>query len=860
MEQYIVTGMTCAACQAHVEKAVSGVPGVDRVNVSLLTHSMTVEGAAAPESVISAVQNAGYDAELKKESAGQGRPGMTERFQAEEDALRDRETPKLLRRLKLSIGVLLVLMYITMGHNMLDWPVPEFLNHNHIGLGILQMLLALIIMTINRDFFRSGFKSLRHGAPNMDTLVALGSGVSFLWSLFILLKMTYMITDSTDNMALMPLYHNQLYFESAAMILALITIGKTLESISKGRTTDALKNLLQMAPKTALLERNGELQEVPVDSVQIGDIYIVKSGDAIPVDGVVLEGTAAVDESPLTGESVPVDKAPGDSTSAATISQSGYLRCRAARVGEDTTFAQIIRLVSDAAGTKAPIARIADKVSGIFVPAVIGIAVLVFALWMLQGAAVSRALEHAITVLVISCPCALGLATPVAIMVGNGMGARNGILFKTSESLENAGKINIIALDKTGTITEGRPKVTDLLPAEEISEETLLKYAAALEERSEHPLGKAIVEYAGEKAGETEVKDFRVLPGDGLQGSVDGGTIVGGSEKFIRSRISVPEEFTKASARLAASGKTPIYFTRNNEILGIIAVADTVREDSREAIAQLRNMGVEVVMLTGDNRNTAEAIGRDAGVKHVIAGVLPEGKEQVIRRLQEHGTVAMVGDGINDAPALTRADIGIAIGAGTDVAVDSAEVVLMNSRLSDVAAAVRLSRATLRNIHENLFWAFAYNILLIPMAAGLYSGISLNPMWGAAAMSLSSFTVCMNALRLNRFRMQDAGKDRPLRKQATSMEEIEYEMESLLKSNETEEEKKMTTEVKIKGMMCAHCEAHVKKALEALDGVESAAPDKDAGNAVLTLSKEVSADAVKAAVEDAGYEFLGMTE
>lgn len=860
MEQYIVTGMTCAACQAHVEKAVSGVPGVDRVNVSLLTHSMTVEGAAAPESVISAVQNAGYDAELKKESAGQGRPGMTERFQAEEDALRDRATPKLLRRLKLSIGVLLVLMYITMGHNMLDWPVPEFLNHNHIGLGILQMLLALIIMTINRDFFRSGFKSLRHGAPNMDTLVALGSGVSFLWSLFILLKMTYMITDGTDNMALMPLYHNQLYFESAAMILALITIGKTLESISKGRTTDALKNLLQMAPKTALLERNGELQEVPVDSVQIGDIYIVKSGDAIPVDGVVLEGTAAVDESPLTGESVPVDKAPGDSTSAATISQSGYLRCRAARVGEDTTFAQIIRLVSDAAGTKAPIARIADKVSGIFVPAVIGIAVLVFALWMLQGAAVSRALEHAITVLVISCPCALGLATPVAIMVGNGMGARNGILFKTSESLENAGKINIIALDKTGTITEGRPKVTDLLPAEEISEETLLKYAAALEERSEHPLGKAIVEYAGEKAGETEVKDFRVLPGNGLQGSVDGGTIVGGSEKFIRSRISVPEEFTKASARLAASGKTLIYFTRNNEILGIIAVADTVREDSREAIAQLRNMGVEVVMLTGDNRNTAEAIGRDAGVKHVIAGVLPEGKEQVIRRLQEHGTVAMVGDGINDAPALTRADIGIAIGAGTDVAVDSAEVVLMNSRLSDVAAAVRLSRATLRNIHENLFWAFAYNILLIPMAAGLYSGISLNPMWGAAAMSLSSFTVCMNALRLNRFRVQDAGKDRPLRKQATSMEEIEYEMESLLKSNETEEEKKMTTEVKIKGMMCAHCEAHVKKALEALDGVESAAPDKDAGNAVLTLSKDVSADAVKAAVEDAGYEFLGMTE
>lgn len=860
MEQYIVTGMTCAACQAHVEKAVSGVPGVDRVNVSLLTHSMTVEGAAAPESVISAVQNAGYDAELKKESAGQGRPGMTERFQAEEDALRDRETPKLLRRLKLSIGVLLVLMYITMGHNMLDWPVPEFLNHNHIGLGVLQMLLALIIMTINRDFFRSGFKSLRHGAPNMDTLVALGSGVSFLWSLFILLKMTYMITDGTDNMALMPLYHNQLYFESAAMILALITIGKTLESISKGRTTDALKNLLQMAPKTALLERNGELQEVPVDSVQIGDIYIVKSGDAIPVDGVVLEGTAAVDESPLTGESVPVDKAPGDSTSAATISQSGYLRCRAARVGEDTTFAQIIRLVSDAAGTKAPIARIADKVSGIFVPAVIGIAVLVFALWMLQGAAVSRALEHAITVLVISCPCALGLATPVAIMVGNGMGARNGILFKTSESLENAGKINIIALDKTGTITEGRPKVTDLLPAEEISEETLLKYAAALEDRSEHPLGKAIVEYAGEKAGETEVKDFRVLPGNGLQGSVDGGTIVGGSEKFIRSRISVPEEFTKASARLAASGKTPIYFTRNNEILGIIAVADTVREDSREAIAQLRNMGVEVVMLTGDNRNTAEAIGRDAGVKHVIAGVLPEGKEQVIRRLQEHGTVAMVGDGINDAPALTRADIGIAIGAGTDVAVDSAEVVLMNSRLSDVAAAVRLSRATLRNIHENLFWAFAYNILLIPMAAGLYSGISLNPMWGAAAMSLSSFTVCMNALRLNRFRMQDAGKDRPLRKRATSMEEIEYEMESLLKSNETEEEKKMTTEVKIKGMMCAHCEAHVKKALEALDGVESAAPDKDAGNAVLTLSKDVSADAVKAAVEDAGYEFLGMTE
>lgn len=860
MEQYIVTGMTCAACQAHVEKAVRGVPGADRVTVSLLTHSMTVEGAASPESVISAVQNAGYDAELKKESAGQERPGMTERFRAEEDALRDRETPKLLRRLKLSIGVLLVLMYITMGHNMLNWPVPDFLNHNHIGLGILQMLLALIIMTINRDFFRSGFKSLRHGAPNMDTLVALGSGVSFLWSLFILLKMTYMVTGGTDNMALMPLYHNQLYFESAAMILALITIGKTLESISKGRTTDALKNLLQMAPKSALLERDGELQEVPVDSVQIGDIYIVKSGDAIPVDGMVLEGTASVDESPLTGESVPVDKAPGDSISAATISQSGYLRCRATRVGEDTTFAQIIQLVSDAAGTKAPIARIADKVSGIFVPAVIGIAVLVFALWMLQGAPVSQALEHAITVLVISCPCALGLATPVAIMVGNGMGARNGILFKTSESLENAGKINIVALDKTGTITEGRPKVTDLLPAEGISEETLLKYAAALEHRSEHPLGKAIVEYAGEKAGMPEVEDFQVLPGNGLQGLIDGGTIVGGSENFIRSRISIPEECTKASARLAASGKTPIYFTRDNELLGIIAVADTVREDSREAIAQLRNMGVEVVMLTGDNRNTAEAIGRDAGVKHVIAGVLPEGKEQVIRRLQEHGTVAMVGDGINDAPALTRADIGIAIGAGTDVAVDSAEVVLMNPRLSDVAAAVRLSRATLRNIHENLFWAFAYNVLLIPMAAGLYAGISLNPMWGAAAMSLSSFTVCMNALRLNRFRMHETGKDRPLRKQATSMEEIENEMESLLKLNETEEEQKMTAEVKIKGMMCPHCEAHVKKALEALDGVESAAPDKDAGNAVLTLSQAVSVDAVKAAVEEAGYEFLGMTE
>lgn len=860
MEQYIVTGMTCAACQAHVEKAVRGVPGADRVTVSLLTHSMTVEGAASPESVISAVQNAGYDAELKKESAGQGRPGMTERFRAEEDALRDRETPKLLRRLKLSIGVLLVLMYITMGHNMLNWPVPNFLNHNHIGLGILQMLLALIIITINRDFFRSGFKSLRHGAPNMDTLVALGSGVSFLWSLFILLKMTRMVTGGTDNMALMPLYHNQLYFESAAMILALITIGKTLESISKGRTTDALKNLLQMAPKTALLERDGELQEVPVDSVQIGDIYIVKSGDAIPVDGMVLEGTAAVDESPLTGESVPVDKAPGDSTSAATISQSGYLRCRATRVGEDTTFAQIIRLVSDAAGTKAPIARIADKVSGIFVPAVIGIAVLVFAFWMLQGAPVSQALEHAITVMVISCPCALGLATPVAIMVGNGMSARNGILFKTSESLENAGKINIVALDKTGTITEGRPKVTDLLPAEGISEETLLKYAAALEHRSEHPLGKAIVEYAGEKAGMPDVEDFQVLPGNGLQGLIDGGTIVGGSENFIRSRISIPEECTKASARLAASGKTPIYFTQDNELLGIIAVADTVREDSRESIAQLRNMGVEVVMLTGDNRNTAEAIGRDAGVKHVIAGVLPEGKEQVIRRLQDHGTVAMVGDGVNDAPALTRADIGIAIGAGTDVAVDSAEVVLMNSRLSDVAAAVRLSRATLRNIHENLFWAFAYNVLLIPMAAGLYAGISLNPMWGAAAMSLSSFTVCMNALRLNRFRMHDTGKNRPLRKQATSMEEIEKEMESLLKLNETEEEQKMTAEVKIKGMMCPHCEAHVKKALEALDGVESAAPDKDAGNAVLTLSKAVSTDAVKAAVEEAGYEFLGMTE
>lgn len=878
MNQYIVTGMTCASCQAHVEKAVSKVPGVKSVSVSLLTNSMAVDGTAGPAEIIKAVEDAGYGAEPKNAAAQ--KQSSAAKLAAEEDALKDRETPKLVRRLILSVGFLIALMYITMGYNMWNWPVPEFLVHNHIGLAILQMLLTIVVMIINRAFFISGFKSLFHGSPNMDTLVALGSGVSFGWSLFILFRMTYLLTTGTSNMDLMPLYHNQLYFELAAMIPALITVGKTLESLSKGRTTDALKNLMKMAPKTAVVERDGQQVEISIDEVHPGDIFVVKPGESIPVDGVIIEGTTAVDESALTGESVPVDKGVDDPVSAATINRSGYIRARTTRIGEDTTFSQIIQMVSDAASTKAPIARIADRVSGIFVPAVILIAVAVMVIWLLLGQTPAFALERAISVLVISCPCALGLATPVAIMVGNGMGARNGVLFKTSEALENAGRVQIVALDKTGTITEGKPAVTDIIPADGIGKTELMSVAYALEQKSEHPLARAIVA-EGEKEGlqAVEVTDFAALTGSGLTGRIDGQVLHGGSGSFISTLAAVPEDLLKRADSLAKDGKTPLYFEREGKLLGIIAVADIIKADSAQAVQELRNMGIEVVMLTGDNEATAKSIGAQAGVDRVIAGVLPDGKEAVIRELQKRGKVAMVGDGINDAPALTRADTGIAIGAGTDVAIDSADIVLMNSRLTDVSAAVRLSRATLRNIHENLFWAFAYNALLIPMAAGLYPGIEMNPMWGAAAMSLSSFTVCMNALRLNLFKVHNASRDRAMKKRAlpethtemsagTSATEMDAAAGTNLCCNAAEdkndtnemnkEDKRMTETVKIDGMMCNHCEMHVKKALEALDGVESAEASHEKKQAILKLSREVSEDEIRKAVKDAGYEFVGI--
>ena len=765
MKQFTVTGMTCASCQAHVEKAVAKVPGVSSVTVSLLTNSMAVDGTAGDSEIVRAVENAGYGASPREEAVK--KESASAKLAAEEDALKDRETPKLVRRLVLSVGFLLVLMYITMGHNMWGWPVPFFLVHNHIGLAVIQMLLAIVVMIINRAFFTSGFKSLAHRAPNMDTLVALGSGVSFGWSLYILLKMTWLVTAGTANADLMSIYHNELYFESAAMIPALITVGKTLESLSKGRTTDALKNLMKIAPRTAVVERNGEQVQVGIDEVQVGDIFVVKPGESIPVDGVIIEGTTAVDESALTGESIPVDKGVDDSVSAATMNQSGFIRARAARIGEDTTFSQIIQMVSDAAATKAPIARVADKVSGIFVPAIILIAAAVLVLWMFAGGSLAYSLERAISVLVIACPCALGLATPVAIMVGNGMGARNGVLFKTSEALENAGKVQIIALDKTGTITAGKPQVTDMIPAEGVTEEKLLESAYALERKSEHPLARAIVEAAqAKKLTGQEVTDFEALAGHGLTGCLQGHLLYGGSEKFISGRTEIPETIRAKARDLAGQGKTPLFFESDGKLTGIIAVADVIKDDSAQAVREMQNMGIEVVMLTGDNERTAKAIGSQAGVDRVIAGVLPEGKESVIRELQKRGRVAMVGDGINDAPALTRADTGIAIGAGTDVAIDSADIVLMNSKLTDVSAAVRLSRATLRNIHENLFWAFAYNVILIPMAAGLYPGIHMNPMWGAAAMSLSSFTVCMNALRLNLFKVHSPSHDRPMRHRA----------------------------------------------------------------------------------------------
>lgn len=848
--QYMVTGMTCAACQAHVEKAVSRVPGVDKVTVSLLTNSMSVEGKASASDVVEAVEKAGYGAKPMNASSA----GMS-RLEAEKEALEDHETPKLKRRLLISILFLMVLMYFTMGHNMLDLPVPFFLNHNHLGLALTEMILAFIVMAVNHAFFDSGFKSLFHRSPNMDTLVALGSSVSFGWSLYVFYKMTWLITQGSSSMDIMPLYHDQLYFESAAMIPALITVGKLLESISKGRTTDALKGLMKIAPKTALVEREGKESLIPVEEVRAGDIFIVKPGESVPVDGEILEGESAVDESALTGESVPVDKKPGDRVSAATMNTNGYIRARALRVGEDTTFAQIIRMVSDAAATKAPIARIADKVSAVFVPAVILIAILVFILWILLGAPVSRALEYAICVLVISCPCALGLATPVAIMVGNGMGAKNGILFKTSEALENAGKIDIAVMDKTGTITEGKPKVTDMVPAEGVSEKELLEKAYALEVKSEHPLALAVVDYGNRKSVKAlPLTDFKILSGHGLEGNLGGKKLHGGSASYISTFTSIKELKDRAEA-LAEEGKTPLFFEEEGKLLGLMAVADVIKEDSPRAIQELKDMGIQVVMLTGDNEKTAAAMARKAGVDHVIAGVLPDGKEAVIRKLQAFGKVAMVGDGINDAPALVKADTGIAIGAGTDVAIDSADIVLMNSRLTDVSAAVRLSRETLKNIHENLFWAFAYNVLLIPMAAGLYPGIRMNPMWGAAAMSLSSFTVCMNALRLNLFNVRSSSRDK--RKKMTALPD----WDTISGKPSSEEKPKAAggkAVVLVEGMMCENCENHVKKALESLPFITGARADHKTGRVSITYSSQPDEAAMKQVLAKADYEYKGI--
>lgn len=848
--QYMVTGMTCAACQAHVEKAVSRVPGVDKVTVSLLTNSMSVEGKASASDVVEAVEKAGYGAKPMNASSA----GMS-RLEAEKEALEDHETPKLKRRLLISILFLMVLMYFTMGHNMLDLPVPFFLNHNHLGLALTEMILAFIVMAVNHAFFDSGFKSLFHRSPNMDTLVALGSSVSFGWSLYVFYKMTWLITQGSSSMDIMPLYHDQLYFESAAMIPALITVGKLLESISKGRTTDALKGLMKIAPKTALVEREGKESLIPVEEVRLGDIFIVKPGDSVPVDGEILEGETAVDESALTGESVPVDKKPGDRVSAATMNTNGYIRARALRVGEDTTFAQIIRMVSDAAATKAPIARIADKVSAVFVPAVILIALLVFILWILLGAPVSRALEYAICVLVISCPCALGLATPVAIMVGNGMGAKNGILFKTSEALENAGKIDIAVMDKTGTITEGKPKVTDMVPAKGVSEKELLEKAYALEVKSEHPLALAVVDYGNRKSVKAlPLTDFKILSGHGLEGNLGGKKLHGGSASYISNFTSIKELKDRAEA-LAEEGKTPLFFEEGGKLLGLMAVADVIKEDSPRAIRELKDMGIQVVMLTGDNEKTAAAMARKAGVDHVIAGVLPDGKEAVIRKLQIYGKVAMVGDGINDAPALVKADTGIAIGAGTDVAIDSADIVLMNSRLTDVSAAVRLSRETLKNIHENLFWAFAYNVLLIPMAAGLYPGIRMNPMWGAAAMSLSSFTVCMNALRLNLFNVRSSSRDK--KKKMTALPDWDT-ISGKPSSAEKPEAAGGKAVVLVEGMMCENCENHVKKALESIPFITGARADHKTGRVSITYSSQPDEAAMKQVLAKADYEYKGI--
>jgi Cu2+-exporting ATPase len=855
MEQYTVTGMSCAACSARVEKAVKAVPGVTSCSVSLLTNSMGVEGTASASAIVKAVQEAGYGASPKAAAA--------ETPSAELDALADHETPRLKKRLIASLVFLAVLMYFSMGHMMWGWPLPHWFDGNHVAMGLVQLLLAGIVMVINQKFFISGFKGLLHRAPNMDTLVALGSSASFLWSTYALFAMTRAQVDGNDVLVMH--YMMELYFESAAMILTLITVGKMLEARSKGKTTDALKSLMKLAPQTATLLREGAEVTVPIAQVKKGDLFVVRPGENIPVDGLVLEGSSAVNESALTGESIPVDKAAGDKVSAATTNQSGFLKCEATRVGEDTTLAQIIRMVSDAAATKAPIAKIADTVSGFFVPAVISISVLTTLVWLLLGREFGYALARGISVLVISCPCALGLATPVAIMVGNGLGARNGILFKTAASLEAAGRTQIVALDKTGTITSGEPRVTDILPAEGVSESELLTLAASLEQKSEHPLAKAVLAYAEtETIACPDVTDFAALPGNGLSARLDGMEIYGGNAEFIATKASVPAELQAEAARLAAEGKTPLFFGGAGRLMGVIAVADTLKEDSPRAIRELQNMGIRVVMLTGDNQRTADAIGRQAGVDEVIAGVLPDGKEAVIRRLQESGKVAMVGDGINDAPALTRADTGIAIGAGTDVAIDAADVVLMNSRLSDVPAAIRLSRATLRNIHENLFWAFIYNIIGIPLAAGVFIpfGLTLNPMFGAAAMSLSSFCVVSNALRLNLFDLHSTKHDRKPKSAALPAAPVQpaaaENTAEPVSAPVVKEDNAMKKTLHVEGMMCCHCEARVKKALEALPAVDEAVVSHEAGTAIVTLNAEVSDADLKKAIEDQDYKVTGI--
>ena len=844
MEQYNVTGMSCAACSARVEKAVSKVPGVTSCSVSLLTNSMGVEGTADPAQVIAAVEEAGYGATEKGAGAQEGAQVKASSVSAAEDSLKDRETPKMKRRLIASLCFLVPLMYFSMGHMMWGWPVPSFLEGNHVAMGLIQLLLTTAVMVVNQKFFISGFKGLIHRAPNMDTLVALGAGASYGYSLYALFAMTdaQMRGDAAGVMS----YMHEFYFESAAMILTLITVGKMLEARSKGKTTDALKSLMKLAPKMATVIRDGTEETVSIDQVRKGDVFVVRPGENIPVDGVILEGHSAVNESALTGESIPVDKDAGDAVSAATLNQSGFLRCEATRVGEDTTLSQIIQMVSDAAATKAPIAKVADRVSGVFVPAVIGIALVTILVWLIAGQTIGFALARGISVLVISCPCALGLATPVAIMVGNGMGAKNGIMFKTAVSLEETGKTQIVALDKTGTITSGEPKVTDMIPADGVTEEELLTCAYALEKKSEHPLARAVIAKAEEEGTVRvqETEDFHAVPGNGLTGVLAGEKLAGGNLSFISRNAVIPDEAGKRAEELAAEGKTPLFFSRDGRFIGMIAVADVIKEDSPRAVKELRDMGIHVVMLTGDNERTAKAIGAQAGVDEVIAGVLPDGKESVIRSLKKKGRVAMVGDGINDAPALTRADIGIAIGAGTDIAIDAADVVLMKSRLSDVPAAIRLSRATLRNIHENLFWAFFYNVIGIPLAAGVWIplfGWQLNPMFGAAAMSLSSFCVVSNALRLNWFKMYDAGRDKKIKA-----------------NNKNKEETTMTKTMKIEGMMCGHCEARVKKVLEALPEVDAAEVSHEAGTAVVTMNAEVSDDVLKKAVEDQDYKVLAI--